>query len=438
MKKSIAFFIALMLIVVTVFASACEIVAPSDNLPSADEGVINSADEGDAPVVTDKTVDLMRGIVSADIQSVDVGEEFTTAYNDFAAQLFKSLYEGNNELISPLSIEIALAMVANGAAGETKTQMEKVLFDGINVERFNKILSSYVGSIQGQDGVSIKVANSIWIKDDPYFSVKQAFLQTNADYYAAQAYKAPFNDETLADVNGWVNDKTDGMINKILDDISKDAVMYLINAVLFDAEWSVAFDEEYDYKFTCSDKAVKDVTLMLDEVSGYVSDDVAEGFIKSYKGSRFGFAALLPKENKTVSEVVAAMTGKTLTDYFKSRVDEKVVLKMPKFKLDFKADLNDCLKALGMPDAFDKYLADFSALGEYRDSSLYIDFVKHKTAIEVGEVGTKAAAVTAVGVKETSVGPMTKTHYITLDRPFLYFIVDTKTNTPLFMGAYEK
>ena len=134
----------------------------------------------------------------------------------------------------------------------TLALIENKIYGG-KLDVFNAYNMSYVQSITGQSDIAIKVANSIWFKEDPYFTVKDAFLQTNADYYNAAAYKSPFDNQTLADINGWVSNKTDGMIDKILDDISKDAIMYLINAVLFDAEWSYKFEEEQDEYFTCAD-----------------------------------------------------------------------------------------------------------------------------------------------------------------------------------------
>ena len=386
-----------------------------------------------------KTTDLMLGYTANTVEAVALENAYQSAYNAFTADLFKRLYEGKNELISPLSIQLALSMTANGAANATKTQMETALFGGGSLDVFNAYNMSYVKSIIGQTDVKINVANSIWFKDDPLFTVKGSFLQTNADYYNAAAYKAPFTDATLTDINGWVSNKTDGMIDKILDDISKDAIMYLINAVLFDAEWSWKFEEESDEYFTCADGTKKQMTIMRDEVSGYLESDFAEGFVKYYKGGRFAFAAMLPKDGYTVQSVVSGLTGEKLTNYFSSKVGEKVALKMPKFKLDYEADLNDYLIAMGMEDAFDGGKADFSALGSYNGENIYIDFVKHKTAIEVGEAGTKAAAVTAVGMaKTTAVEPMPKIHYVYLTRPFIYFLLDTETNTPLFMGTYEK
>ena len=446
MKKFFAFILIVCLLTTVAFATACAPTRRSGNSSFSGSGESdassseNGDDTGDSGSGENlpKYTDLMLGYEIGSVAARDLDGDFTLAYNTFAADLYKSLYDGKNELISPLSIEIALAMTANGASGDTKTQMENVLFSGYGIGAFNEYYLNYVKSLYLSEGASIGIANFVWFKDDENFSVKKEFLRTNADYYGAQAYKAPFDETTLAEINGWVKRKTDGMIDKIIEEISKDALMYLINAVSFDAKWLEQFETSYPDKFTRSDGSVTNVDMMPGELRGYLHNDYAEGFKKAYEDGRFAFCVMLPYDGVSVYDVVTSLSGQALTDYFNSSVNEKVALKMPKFRLDFSADLNEDLKSLGMTDAFDPYIADFSGLGSYMGENLYISFVKHKTAIEVTEAGTKAAAVTAVGIeKATSIGTPEKTHYIFLNRPFIYFILDTATNTPLFMGAYE-
>ncbi|MBP5177762.1 MAG: hypothetical protein ILP02_04185, partial [Clostridia bacterium] len=233
MKKLSALIIAVIFSAMLVLSSACNIIAKGD-LTSADptQSTQSSSDPSDEPKPSGRAVDLMSDVTSTAVESVSLGVEYADAYNAFAAKLFNLLYEGKNELISPLSIELALSMTANGADGATKTQMENVLFSGGDIDKFNAYNKAYIKSLESVNDISVKVANSIWFNDDPLFSVEHGFLQANADYYNAGAFNAPFDLATLADINGWVSDKTEGMIIKIIDDISKDAVMYLINALL--------------------------------------------------------------------------------------------------------------------------------------------------------------------------------------------------------------
>lgn len=188
--------------------------------------------------------DLMDGIKSRgntgdDIELIDVSG---AAVTDYAIRLFKeSMEDGENTLISPLSVLVALSMTANGADGETLSQMESVL--GMPIDQLNTWISNYMANLPEEEKYKLSLANSIWFKDDPTFVVNEDFLQTNADYYGAGIYRSPFDDSTLKEINQWVENNTDGMIKDILDQIPKDAVMYLINALAFDAEWQSIYKE---------------------------------------------------------------------------------------------------------------------------------------------------------------------------------------------------
>ena len=188
--------------------------------------------------------DLMDGIKPR-VNTGDAAEltdVSDAAVTDFAIRLFKeSMEDGENTLISPLSVLVALSMTANGADNETLSQMEAVL--GMPIDQLNTWISTYMANLPEEEKYKLSLANSIWFKDDPSFVVNEEFLQTNADYYGAGIYKAPFDDSTLKEINTWVEDNTDGMIKDILDQIPEDAVMYLVNALAFDAEWQNIYNE---------------------------------------------------------------------------------------------------------------------------------------------------------------------------------------------------
>ena len=192
-----------------------------------------------ALILNVKAQDLMDGVKAQTVQGKPADEKFIGNTADFAIDLFKkTASETNNSLISPLSVMLALAMTANGADKETLTQMQKVLGKDIPLDQLNEYLYSYVKNLPSERKSKLSIANSIWFRDDAnYLTVEKDFLQKNADYYNAAAYKSAFDSQTLKDINNWVKSKTDGMIDKILDNIAKDAVMYLINAVVFYARW---------------------------------------------------------------------------------------------------------------------------------------------------------------------------------------------------------
>ena len=390
-------------------------------------GVIN---RGGASSV--QAADLMEGIEPRDlgqIRKVDPASAAKAA--DFAVRLFKQTAknDSNNVLISPLSVLSALAMTQNGASGETLKQMEQTL--GMGADEINAFFRSYLDSLKNGENCKFELANSIWFKDVPDFSVKRGFLQKNADYYGAGAYKVPFDDSTLRDINGWVNKKTDGMIKEILDKIPDDAVMYLINALCFDAEW----DEKYDVysvnkrTFTTESGEKRRVTMMSNLEDVYFDDGKATGFLKYYKGKRYAFVAMLPNEGVTVDEYISSLDGQAVYEMLSNPEYCAVSAWVPKFEIEYGTEMSDVLKAMGMTAAFDAS-ADFSGMS---DKDLLINRVIHKTFISVTETGTRAGAATLV---EMSAGAMIEEiKEVHLDRPFVYMLVDTETNIPFFIGT---
>ena len=186
--------------------------------------------------------DLMDGITPNEIAAAESLGEQNPSVTDFAVRLFKASEEsGKNTLISPLSVLCALAMTANGAKEETLAQMESVL--GMTKDELNIYLYSYMKKLPSGEKYKLSLANSIWFTDDERFKVNRDFLQTNADYYGADIYKSPFDQKTCKEINKWVEDNTDGMIPEILDEINSEAVMYLVNALAFEAEWAEIYEE---------------------------------------------------------------------------------------------------------------------------------------------------------------------------------------------------
>ncbi len=382
-------------------------------------------------------VDLMEGITpreSADIPPVSAESSANAA--DFAVRLFKAANEsGKNTLVSPLSVLAALAMTSNGAKGETKEQMENVL--GMSTDDLNRFFCGYMRALSGDGEKKLKLANSIWFTSDSRFTVNRDFLQTNADYYGADAYSAPFDNSTLKDINSWVKDRTDGMIPSILDRIPENAVMYLVNALAFEAEWSVTYKDEQvrEGTFTLEDGTKKTVDFMYSGENRYLEDDKATGFIKYYKGQKFAFAALLPNEGVAVDEYVASLSGEKLSKMLAEAPSVSVQTSMPKFETDYDTEMSEILKSMGMPLAFDPDGADLSGLGKSAAGNMYVGRVLHKTFISVAEKGTKAGAATAVEVLDKSAPHFEDAKKVYLDRPFVYMLIDTENNIPFFIGS---
>ena len=382
--------------------------------------------------------DLMKGVPAKAVDVLPDMDAGAAAAADFGVRLFQnSMEEGKNTLISPLSVLYALAMTANGADGETLAQMEQVL--GMDVENLNSYMLAYMDLLPEAKDYKMSLANSIWFKDDPNFIVEQSFLQTNADYYGAGAYKAAFDEGTRNDINNWVKEHTDGMIPEILDKIPDEAVMYLVNALAFDAKWADEYEEHQirEGRFTLEDGTRQDVDMMHSEEYTYLEDDMATGFIKYYKDKRYAFVAMLPNEGVSVSQYVESLTGDHLRDLLTSSQDVTVFVSIPKFETEYGIEMSEVLQEMGMTDAFDWRVADFSRLGTYNvdGMNICINRVLHKTFISVTEQGTRAGAATAVEMVAEGAMEIVEFKEVILDRPFVYLLIDCETNLPFFIGT---
>lgn len=386
-------------------------------------------------------VDLMDGVTPADIEASPVSDSFIAGQADFAAELFKNSFDGeSNTLISPLSVSLALALAANGADGGTRTEFE-ALFGDIPLDKLNSYFLAYTSSLTSGEKYKLGLANSIWIKNTDVFTVKKDFLQTNADYYGADAYKIDFNSGAVKEINNWVSENTDGMIEKMVDSIDPLTVMILLNTVLFDAEWQSIYYEHNlkDGTFTTEDGKERDVTMMHSTERTYIETNNATGFIKNYSGGKYSFAALLPNEGVTVSELAESLSGEKLIQILNSPChDYKVVTRLPEFEYDYNIVMNDILAAMGLEDAFSAKDANFTGIADEAEAlRFYISDVIHKTNILVGAQGTKAAAATKVEMRAQGSAAPSKVEikHVYLDRPFMYMIIDNDTNLPIFIGA---
>ena len=389
-----------------------------------------------------KAEDLMEGITPREVIGKSADDKFIENEIALSLSLLRAAYatdQTDNVMLSPLSIQLALAMTANGAEGETLSQMSALLGGDIPLPVLNEYLYSYVNGLPSSAKYKLAIANSIWFRDGR-INVERDFLQTNADYYGAAAYRSPFDKQTVRDINRWVDQNTDGMIDNILDTIPESALMYLINAVMFDAEWQRIYEDTdiYDGYFTTEDGQRQKTELMRSGEGRYIETEGAVGFVKNYNGGKYAFAALLPDEGISLSEYISSLSAEELKAALDDVQYRTVIAHTPKFSYEYSLVMNDVLIGLGMTDAFVGSLADFDALGKAVSGyNIYISEVIHKTYISVDERGTRAGAVTMVGMDEATSAEPTEIITIKLDRPFLYMIIDTSTNIPIFIGTLD-
>ena len=391
-------------------------------------------------MLTIKAEEISADYTRTATEAGKVTDAFVAAMADFSLTLTNTTVDMEredkaNHLISPLSAMICLSMLAAGAEGDTLAQMETVL--GMKREDLNKALYAFTQSLYVGEDCKVSVADSIWYRDGDGFSVREEFLQTCADWYEAQQYAAPFDESTRRDINNWVEKYTDGMIDSILDEpIPADAVMYVINALVFDAKWQ----EKYEKKdirtdsFTALDGTETSVEMLCSEESRYLTVEGGFGVAKPYKGGAYCFVGLLPDEGTDIYDFAASLDGEDWVSMWQGMSRETVKTRIPEFTYDSDMKLTPVLQKMGMTDLFDIGRANLTGIGTAADGNLYCDGVYQKTFIQVDRNGTKAAAITWGGIKCGSAAPI-ELKYVCLDRPFVYAIVDNATGLPLFVGV---
>ena len=371
-------------------------------------------------------------------QAIDTRTDLTddsSAVMDFAAALLQQTADEEGVLLSPVSLLYALGMTANGASGETLAQLEQVT--GMTRDVLNDYLYTYRMSLpENTKKCSLSLANSLWVRDS--FRMEDSFLDVCVDYYDAEVYRSAFDETMVRDLNHWVDSKTGGMIDKLLEEAPGSLTMlYLVNAVCFDAKWQEPYEKSQIQEgaaFTAIDGTRQTADLLWSQENIYLSDDNTTGFMKYYDGGRYAFVGLLPQEGVSLEDYIAGLTGSKLHALLNDHQYGEVEAAIPRFKASSTLDLSPVLKAMGVNDAFDVARADLRAMGGAPNDQLHIGVVLQKTYLELDENGTKAAAVTAIEAAAGAAAP-SEVHRVVLDRPFVYMIVDTHANLPLFLGT---
>lgn len=339
-----------------------------------------------------------------------------------------------NIVVSPVSLNMVLGMIANGANDTSKKQIRKYL--GSDIATYNNDALSYMKKANNS-GV-VKLANGIWYRD--IYSINPAYQKLVKNQYQATVQSEPFDASTVREINNWADRNTDGMIKDVIDQIDKDATVILANALLFDGKWTSPMrDYSGKKKFTKSGGTKKKVDMMYSTEHIYYENDYAKGFEKAYGNNReYSFIAILPKQTGDFK-----LSDLDLESFIASSTNKyRVYVDVPKFSYEWNSSsrqvnrhtMDDYLKKAGMKKM---YSAASNPLSDMLTNSqhAFIDEIKQVCKIEMNTDGTKAAAVTTSVAKTASttvddVKPKT----VKLNRPFAYIIKDNKSNRILFMG----
>ncbi len=364
-------------------------------------------------------------------------KQLVNSADNFSFKLFKKIYDtepGANLFVSPLSISIALGMTLNGADGTTYDAMRSTLaLDPITREQANETYQSLMALLSSIDPkVTMNIANSIWYNKN--YTFKTDFIETNKKYFNAVVNAMNFGDPaTVTVINNWVKTATKEKIDKIVEHISAQTIMYLINAVYFKGTWKYRFDQNKTKDDYFTTESGKRVAIKMMEQETDISTFYNELFTAvdlPYGSSAYSMMLFLPNSGKRLQEVVSYLTRENFDSAVGHLSSAKKNLFLPRFKLEYKIKLNDVLKALGMDIAFDPDKANFKKLYDGMGNA-YISAVDHKTYVDVNEEGTEAAAVTSVTVGVTSIGGNT----IRFDRPFLFLIREKNSGAIIFIGS---
>jgi serpin B len=365
--------------------------------------------------------------------------KLVAADNEFGLELFRKIRnesDKENIMISPLSVSVAFAMAYNGADSDTKTEMEKALkLNGLTVDEINNVYKVLINALQSADkDVVFEIANAIYYADG--FTAKNNFLDVNRNVYKAEVNKLDFSSQKAVDtINKWVAEKTNDKITKIIENLNPMDRMVLLNAIYFNGIWKNKFKKDGTHllPFTRTDGSNIDVPMMnKEEQLAYQSNQNFSSVKIPYGTGQYNMVILLPAEGKTSASIIESITSENWNNWMKGfRLENNVVVTMPRFKYAFETGLKNVLAEMGMKNAFDSNNANFSKIS---DEFLYISSAIHKSFIDVNEDGTEAAAVTSITFTTTSIGNEPPKIYFMVNKPFVYAITESETGAILFIG----
>ena len=386
-------------------------------------------------------------------------EQRTFAYdnNQFTLNFLKTVNETDRSeksfIYSPLSITYVLGMVNDAATGLTEKELEETLgFHDGGIQAVNDYCKKLIDGLpKVDDKVTLNIANAIFLNKD--YALKPQFEQDMQTYYDAKAEALDFSTpSTLDRINGWCNEKTNGMIPSILDDIDPLMVSYLLNAIYFKADWASKFDPKNTKNETFTtenDNSSTDIPMMHQNVLiSYLKTDTYSAIILPYGTGLWNMTVLLPEKGKTTDDVIKEVAQSSILNnpgwcetggnYFEGY---EVDLKLPRFETSSDTDkledgLIGLMKKMGINRAFDDGMAEIPNMCGL---PVYIEMMRQKAKIKVNEEGSEAAAVTVAGMKNSSMGsepieyPKATFH---ANRPFVYVIRENSSGVILFVGKF--
>ena len=369
-------------------------------------------------------------------------KEFVNKNNEFALNLYKAICQGENAdksiIVSPFSATYLMGMLNDGAAGKTAEEITTALGFG-GKQSVNDFCKAMIEQIPEVDpSVSLTNANCVVVNERQNIELKDQFVSDISNYYKGEVMKLDFSSSNaLKAVNNWSNKHTSGMIPKLMDQLNEDAALMLMNAISFKATWTEKFDEKdtQTETFTKEDGTTQSVQMMHRHAIARVGEetDCYTLLLPYGSGDKWGMTIFLPKEGKTVRDVIIDMS-KWLPYNYGSASPMDVDIKLPRFESSYKADVKSALQKMGVLSVFDANKADLSLISENRN--LYVYKITQTAAIEVNEEGTKASAVTVAGADIADLFLGEKVCFYA-NTPFVYMIREASSGAVFFIGTYQ-
>jgi serpin B len=360
---------------------------------------------------------------------------FSDQTSDFAFDFLKKHNAEENAdknyFVSPLSLHIAMGMLLNGADGKTKEEIQTGLRVSSDLTTTNGIYKDLIENLPSSDpNVTNTIANSVWYRNT--FSVEKTFLDVLKTSFNATASAEDFNNmATIGKINTWASDNTNGKIKKVLDKIEPAHVMFLMNALYFKGDWKIPFDTKntHDDSFagTTGTKTIK--MMSMTESIKYTQRTDYQAIELAYGDGNYVMTILLPNQTSSVKNIINSLSGTEWKNLNAALQQQKVIVGLPKFTLEYETNLNNVLSNMGMKTMFSD-AADLSKISPPA-GKLKVSFVKQSTFVAIDEKGTEAAAVTNIGISVTSVPFYPE---FICNRPFLFIISEKQSNTILFAG----
>ncbi|MBQ9901574.1 MAG: hypothetical protein IJM51_04210 [Clostridia bacterium] len=380
---------------------------------------------------------LMENIGQNNASEVDLDETFCKKYASQAFTMLNNEYtsDGGNVVISPLAAYYNLSMLANGADNYTLSEIERTLSGFMKFDALNDYMHSFAENLKDTDNAKLYFENALWCNADKNVTPSNDFLSVAKTYYNADAYKESFGKEAVTNINNWASNKTDMNAEYIVDTIPSDAPLFVVNTTVLDANWESPISPENvsDGIFRSSTSQEESVQMMSSYEYIFMGNDEINGFAKKYSGGNYAFVAFVSKnENQaSLSNLITYLSnGTNYRTLIKDRKERVIDASIPKFSCEYKGGMKNMLETLGVTKAFSSESASFGNFGT-ADDRLYVGDINVFTGINVTEKGTSKGT----GANVTNSNVATSVIPISLNRPFVFAVVDTKKFLPVIVGA---